>query len=395
MITSLLSILPPRAEPSERAPGRAPVDAAAERRRDGKEREDGFEAMLDADKPADDAREGEVPAEATPHVALRVRKDERAMFVLPATDAEPAPAMPEDAEDLLVAAATADIDVAPPQPEAAGPGRAEAAPAEVEQIQAEPDPETMTPEDDAVAVAAAAVMGPTRTQEAGAPLVALPLDARAATTDQSEPGDAATLHPVARGEDPRRGDEPGPLAAVAGRDPVPASDRAGFDVAPTRAAEPAAASPLAPARAEPIVPPPPAQSHAQAQAQTVIHQIAVAVGRGDAATIDIRLDPPELGRVHIQLNPTERGVQAIVFADRPETGDMLRRNADELARGLSQAGYGEVSLDFASREEPPNDPRGGRWLADLAPANVGETAQEPAGAERPARVPSDGLDIRL
>ena len=395
MITSLLSNLSPRAEPSEPGPGRAPVDPSAERRRDGQGREDKFEAVLDAGKAPVDASEGEVSAEASPRVAVRVRNDERAMFLLPAPDAEPPRATPEDAEDVVAAAATADVAVAPPQPEAAAPERAEAAPAEVEQIQTKPDPETMAPEYDAVAVAAAAVMGPTRTQDAGAPLPAAPIDSRPATTDRSGPGDVATLHPVARREEPRRGDEPGPVAGVSGRDAGPAADRAGFDVTPTRAAEPAAASPLAPSRAEPLVPPSPAQTHVQAQAQTVIHQIAVAVGRGDAATIDIRLDPPELGRVHIQLNPTDRGVQAIVFADRPETGDMLRRNADELARGLSQAGYGEVSLDFASREEAPNDPRAGRWLADLAPTGGGEAAEEPAGAERPARVPSDGLDIRL
>ena len=115
----------------------------------------------------------------------------------------------------------------------------------------------------------------------------------------------------------------------------------------------------------------------------------------DSGTVEIRLDPPELGRVQIHLTPTDGGLQAVVLADRPETGDLLRRHAAELARELGEAGYGEVSLDFAAGGEAPRDeapappPRDG-WTAPLAA--VEPTAAAPAPAARPGSGP---LDIRL
>ncbi len=399
MITSLLSILSPRAEPSDRAPGRAPVDPAAERRRDGKGREDKFEAVLDAGKASGDSTQAEPASEAAQAVAMQGRAGGRAAFELAPPEAEAVAATPEGAEEGLLAAVVADIDIVGSQQGAVVPELVEAASEQAEEAtEAEADTEAPSLNGEAAVVEPDAAVEPTRTLETAASLAGPPVDARAATAGDRAEGDAASVQPVARGETQRGRDapEPSPVAAVAaGRDAAPAlaPDRpTGLDALAARPAEPTAANQIASSRAEPVAPSP---AQPLVQAQTVIHQIGVAVGRGDAATIDIRLDPPELGRVHIQLNPTERGVQAIVFADRPETGDMLRRNADELARGLSQAGYGEVSLDFASREEAPNDPRAGRWLAELAPMSGGETADEPDGAERPARVPSDGLDIRL
>ena len=77
-------------------------------------------------------------------------------------------------------------------------------------------------------------------------------------------------------------------------------------------------------------------------------QITLAVGRAVDRQVEIRLDPPELGRVHIQLTPTEQGLQAVVMAERPETHDLLRRHAEVLTKDLNAAGYDNVSLDFAA-----------------------------------------------
>jgi hypothetical protein len=121
--------------------------------------------------------------------------------------------------------------------------------------------------------------------------------------------------------------------------------------------------------------------------------VAVAVAGADGGTVEIRLDPPELGRVQIQLVPTDGGLQATVLADRPETGDLLRRHAAELARALGEAGYGEVSLDFAAGGEAPRDeapaPPRAAWSAPLA-------AVEPAAPPTPAARHGGGpLDVRL
>lgn len=93
------------------------------------------------------------------------------------------------------------------------------------------------------------------------------------------------------------------------------------------------------ARAEPSrqLPTPPA-----------VAQVAVAIERANEHRFEIRLDPPELGRVRIHLTPSENGLQAMVISDRPETHDLLRRHAETLARDLAAAGWESVTLDFSS-----------------------------------------------
>ncbi len=105
----------------------------------------------------------------------------------------------------------------------------------------------------------------------------------------------------------------------------------------------APSGPAGAARADAPVP-----TAVQVSPQAVVGQLAFAVGQTHDRRVEIRLDPPELGRVQIHLKPIDGGVQAVVLADRPETQDLLRRHADQLARELGEAGYGSVSLDFAA-----------------------------------------------
>ena len=83
-----------------------------------------------------------------------------------------------------------------------------------------------------------------------------------------------------------------------------------------------------------------------------------------------------------------------MLADRPETGDLLRRHAAELARALGEAGYGEVSLDFAAGGEAPRDeapaPRQRRLVA-AARRGRGRRAGPAPAAPRGA----GPLDVRL
>jgi flagellar hook-length control protein FliK len=123
-------------------------------------------------------------------------------------------------------------------------------------------------------------------------------------------------------------------------------------------------------------------------------QITLAVTQATQPEIEIRLDPAELGRVQIRLNPTEGGgLQALVMAERPETHDFLRRNADALMRDLNDAGYTQVSLEFATggeqapRRDAPEERRYARGF-DSAPAFA--SAPEPR-----RRQAGDALDIRL
>jgi flagellar hook-length control protein FliK len=69
---------------------------------------------------------------------------------------------------------------------------------------------------------------------------------------------------------------------------------------------------------------------------------------------EIRLDPPELGRIDVRLDVDRDGkVTSRLVVDRPETLDMLRRDAPELERSLQQAGLktGDNALQFSLRDQ--------------------------------------------
>jgi flagellar hook-length control protein FliK len=69
---------------------------------------------------------------------------------------------------------------------------------------------------------------------------------------------------------------------------------------------------------------------------------------------EIRLDPPELGRIDVRLDVDRDGkVTSRLVVDRPQTLDMLRRDAPELERSLQQAGLktADNALQFSLRDQ--------------------------------------------
>jgi flagellar hook-length control protein FliK len=69
---------------------------------------------------------------------------------------------------------------------------------------------------------------------------------------------------------------------------------------------------------------------------------------------EIRLDPPELGRVDVRLDVDRHGqVTSHLVVEKAETLDLLRRDAPELERALQQAGLktGDDGLQFSLRDQ--------------------------------------------
>jgi flagellar hook-length control protein FliK len=72
---------------------------------------------------------------------------------------------------------------------------------------------------------------------------------------------------------------------------------------------------------------------------------------------DIRLDPPELGRIDVKLDVDKSGqVNTHLTVDRPETLDLLRRDSQGLERALQQAGLktSDGGLEFSLRQQTPD-----------------------------------------
>ena len=147
------------------------------------------------------------------------------------------------------------------------------------------------------------------------------------------------------------------------------------------------------------------QSDSGASAGTV-NALAVAIAAKSQSgnkQFDIRLDPPELGRVEVRLSIDTTGkVQASLSADQPRTLDLLKTDSPTLTRALRDAGLNvaQNGLNFSLRGQSQQNgggngfmPRGGRasHVSLIATSAIGSV---PNGANYQG--PADGrLDIRV
>lgn len=129
-------------------------------------------------------------------------------------------------------------------------------------------------------------------------------------------------------------------------------------------------------------------------------QLAETVRAMPDRAVDIALSPEELGRVRLSITTTEGGVTLHVLAERPETLELMRRHADQLARDLAGLGFASIDLAFGQGRDP-GDRDGDRSSADSRarsdrPAD-GAAAADPAAAVRNHITlgPNGGLDIRI
>lgn len=82
-------------------------------------------------------------------------------------------------------------------------------------------------------------------------------------------------------------------------------------------------------------------------------EIAARAQKG-SNNFEIRLDPPELGRIEVQLKVDRDGqVKSHLVVDRADTLDLLRRDAPQLERALQDAGLktSDNSLQFSLRDQ--------------------------------------------
>ncbi len=103
--------------------------------------------------------------------------------------------------------------------------------------------------------------------------------------------------------------------------------------------------------------PVPPQAQAQAPAVAVpLSGLAVEIATQAHAGrnhFEIRLDPPDLGRINVKLDVDSDGnVTTHLVVDRADTLDLLKRDASSLERALQQAGLktSDHALDFSLRQ---------------------------------------------
>ena len=207
----------------------------------------------------------------------------------------------------------------------------------------------------------------------------------AATTDtaatEPESADSAKT-PTARSEDSAqpRPDERKPAepraaaAAPADKQPEP----------------PSAAQPAPAARVDLVAAPRVVQvGYQTSQQQLNLPQLAFELVRQvqDGNTrFQIRLDPPELGKIDVRLDIDASGkVNARLTVEKAETLDLMQRDQRGLERALQQAGLdgARTSLEFSLRQNPFSGGQRGQDGADGQPIFGGEASAEAEEAPAP------------
>jgi len=125
-------------------------------------------------------------------------------------------------------------------------------------------------------------------------------------------------------------------------------------------------------------------------------QIAQAMPSGADRSVEISLDPVELGKVRLTLNMTESGMAVQILADRPETLELMRKNTDALTAEFLEMGYAEVGFQFAQNHEGKPDEGANKpaiWAEPTGMQHQIDGPQVPAAAR--SFTQGDQLDLRL
>ena len=126
-----------------------------------------------------------------------------------------------------------------------------------------------------------------------------------------------------------------------------------------------------------------------------IAQITAALSHNTDGTTEIALSPEELGHVRLRLEPDSRNPDRLVVMisfERPETLDLFRRHAGELADALRASGYSGADIGFGwqGSDDTPDRHEG---FASARPGSEPEPHFSDPGT--PHRMTGASLDLRL
>ncbi len=148
----------------------------------------------------------------------------------------------------------------------------------------------------------------------------------------------------------------------------------------------------------------PASQPADSLPPQTVQAIAVSIAsqsQAGAKQFNIRLDPPELGRVDVRLMVDATGkAQAHLAADKPQTLELLQRDSDSLARALKDSGVQlnnnglQFSLKGQDRQGGWSGGEGrGRPLAVTATPTTASSTTNVSSSLLPSS--ASGVDIRV
>jgi flagellar hook-length control protein FliK len=174
-----------------------------------------------------------------------------------------------------------------------------------------------------------------------------PTTAKPATADAVQARDTDTANSTGKTDAQQADARPAPTQAAAHTDSQPNAQPDALAVnAPQQPSATAVQAATAPAHLPPA-------AHQAANMQGLAVEIA-ARSQSGSKQFDIRLDPPELGRVEVRLSIDATGkAEAHLTADQPQTLDLLQKDAPALTRALREAGLdvSQDGLNFSLRQQ--------------------------------------------
>ncbi len=144
-------------------------------------------------------------------------------------------------------------------------------------------------------------------------------------------------------------------------------------------------------------------------AQTAINSLAIQIAKNVDLGINrfqIRMDPPELGRIDVKLEIGKDGrITANLSVERPETLDLLQRDARALERALVDSGLNtdKNSLNFSLKDQSTNEFADFKRDAETG-AGARQNAEDEASINSPLNqtiaayrslISSTAIDIRI
>jgi len=115
--------------------------------------------------------------------------------------------------------------------------------------------------------------------------------------------------------------------------------------------------------------------------------------------VAILLNPEELGHLRFEIHQKADQLRVVLSVERPETMDLLRRNADQLLGEFKAAGFSGATLSFGQWDQHSSDPRAPPAPPAPPPASQDRAFDPPLQAKHPhpttELAASTGLNIRL
>ncbi len=139
----------------------------------------------------------------------------------------------------------------------------------------------------------------------------------------------------------------------------------------------------------------PASPAANPPVPQIAAQITAALTQGPSGVTELALSPEELGHVRLRLEPDSANpdrMLVMITVERPETLDLFRRHAGDLAEALRQAGYAGADIGFGRQGSGNGSEGRASDTAPALPALTDETAPQTVTARA---VTGAALDLRL